>query len=122
MQHAQQIMVSAKRHTTGNEGLKEKVYFCPKRKCRAESHLLGLLVLLDFLRHAEKPVQHHSPEDVEEDEHPHDTKVPPSVAVVTADSRQEHIGLGDLAVGAIGRRVGVLEVSTSKADVVCHEA
>lgn len=70
--------------------------------------------------HSREPVQSDGADDIDDDEHPKNPKVSPSVAVLDAELRQEDVGLGSLAELAVGSRSVVDEVTAGKGLVWGH--
>lgn len=78
--------------------------------------LLLLRLLERLLRHASQPVDAQSSENVEDDVHPDQAKVPPSLRVVAANTSQVSVGLGDRAVNTLSRGLRVDEIASSGID------
>ena len=84
--------------------------------------LLRLLLSLRLLRHPRQPVHQQRRTNVEDDESPHDPKVPPPMAILYVEAReQEFIGGCESAKPASRRGVRELEVAASKGNVLLEE-
>lgn len=81
---------------------------------------LLLFALASVLGDAAEPVEKDGGRDVEDDVRPDDAPVAPLVLRVRADGRQERVGLADLAVRTVVRRVAVQHVPACRVDVRCQ--
>lgn len=104
-----------------------KSFFCSERERRLEvrrqvfflffrESLLLLCLLERLLRHAGQPIDAQGSENVEDNVHPNQAKVPPSLRVVAANASQISVGLRDRAVDTLSRRVRVEEIASSGVD------
>lgn len=66
----------------------------------------------EVLRYPPKPVQHESSYDVEGDISPHNSKIPPTLAIIAANTRKERIGAFKWTEAAVARGIWILK-STS---------